>query len=389
LSERTPDPVPLLLEAERELRELASELQQPLREVSARDTRRVRRAFDTLMKIYVGDDSWMKVLLGASRAMEDRQLAERVEGTYNVIRAIDLAMQSAHSATSYCERSAVDDPFCVKMTERSEGLQRVQELMAEVEKVTGRRCGFEARIPERRRRYTIPSLLNDLSNCVHVLAEWLPTSGLPTSTRRVARRCYAAEGADERLVRLCERWSDYTEAFERRYQSVDSEPLAGLALDRYATFRVGSSPGHAARVDREGRVFYFEQKEDAIVANALRHVLEAGAGYSCNYTVSDGQFPKLEVSCTPPSPDILSDEEAADTLARALSWVTSADIRLAEAVARQCGDRCRGREDTVECIRQCIKSEYTEREEKYLTDFSGYSPGSAVRGDLRAFGLEV
>jgi hypothetical protein len=142
-------------------------------------------------------------------------------------------------------------------------------------------------------------------------------------------------------------------------------------------------------VDREGRVFYFEQKEDAIVANALRHVLESGAGYSCNYTVSDGQFPKLEVSCTPPSPDVLSDDEAVDTLARALSWVTSADLRLAEAVAEECGNRCRDRVDRVECTRQCIKSEYTEREEKHLTDFSGYSPSAIVREDLRAFGLEV
>jgi hypothetical protein len=387
LSEKVPDPVSLMLEVEKGLRELASELQQPLREVSRRDVRRMERLFDTLMEVYNPSGSWLKTLYKASQGMEDRQLAEMADRAYGVFLAADSAMMAAYSSLEGCEGMSVNDPFCKRVVEDEEGLGKVRTLMSEVERLTGRKCGFEARVPQR--EYSLPALLNDVSNCVHVLAEWLPSSGLPSPSRRVARRCYAAEVADDRLTRLCSRWSDYTEAFQNKYKSVDYEPLTGLVLERYATFRVGSSPGHAARVDREGRVFYFEQKEDAIVANALRHVLEAGAGYSCNYTVSDGQFPKLEVSCTPPSPDVLSDDEAVDTLARALSWVTSADLRLAEAVARECGDRCRDKEDRVECTRQCIKSEYTEREEKHLTDFSGYSPSAIVREDLRTFGLEV
>jgi hypothetical protein len=385
------DPVQLLMDAERELRELASELQlrqEPFRDVTAWDARRVWKALDRVRQV-LGEgeeDGWLQVLL-RSAAGDYSGKAWRLQ---NALKAAERAAEAAHTATQMCERLPYDDDLCILAVSGTgvEALTKVDELMLRVEDLSGRRCGFAARVPEKRKRYDLASFLNDVSNCVHVIAEWLWESDLPTAVGRLGERCRYIKGADENLLDLCSKWDEKVDwlGSSGAYHGPDYESLTALVDREEASFRVGSSPGHAARVRSDGRLTYYD--EDAVVANAVKYLMGA-AGYTC----SPAGTGTLE--CEPPGPDVLGDGEARSRLADVLSWVTSADIRMGNKIYKACEERCgeiaKGVKDKEfeKCIDKCWESELqAERERQEASKHDAYiEPHPAALADLDELGI--
>jgi hypothetical protein len=363
---RVIDPISTLMRVERKLRELATELQSRragvLRsEITESDVRSMRDALIDFLDVYGSRRGWFDTLKGASEGGLVSQGISQMVGRLDApLEAARRSLVAAYAIMEKCQDLPPDDPYCTKLVREGTPLMHMDDLMDSVEKVTGRRCGFASRSPQMRLRYDLPNFLNDVSNCVHVLAEWLPKSGLPASVRRVGERCNVVEGADKDLEDLCARWDERVRemASKKAYSHEDLEELTAIVTADEASFRVGSSPGHATRVKRDGRFIYYDR--DAPVLNPVRFLMES-SGYSC-------ELVNLEaLDCRPSDPDALRSGETRSRIADVMSWVTSADIRLARKLQDLCEVECAksGRDRTVReresCIDECIEG--TERKE--------------------------
>ena len=352
------DPVSILMGVERALRELAAELQSRragvLRsEITESDVRSVRNALNDFLDVYGSENSWHSVLKKASESdLVPEEVGRKVDLLGVPLEAARRSLVAAYDIMEKCQGLPPDDPYCTKLVREGTPLMHMDDLMDSVEKVTGRRCGFASRSPKRWQMYDLPNFLNDISNCVHVLAEWLPKSGLPTSVRSVGERCNVVEGADKDLEDLCARWDEKVRemASKKAYSDEDLDELTAIVTADEASFRVGSSPGHAARVRRDGRFIYYDR--DASVLNPVRFLMES-AGYSCRLVNLEA------LDCRPSDPDALKSSEMRSRIADVLSWVTSADMRLGRKFRDLCEMKCvesgrvRAREK-ASCIDECV-----------------------------------
>jgi len=387
-----PDPVSVLMEVERALRELASDLQlrrEPRREVTRRDAERIREAHDKAMTVLGEEGSWLSSVKqlqellwpGPDLSVADYQatLLARVSDSLRRVLA------ASRRAALACEGLPYDDRFCVGTT--SAIAPAVRELAERVESLTGRKCGFGIRASGSGRGYDLPSLLNDASNCVHVLAEWIAGSGLPTQVRRVGRRCHAMKDADRRLVELCAKWDERASERGDFYLDEDARALTALVGREEATFRVGSSPRHATRVTRDGVFLYYDR--DPPVVNVVKYLMES-AGYACTVP-ADGVL-----ECEPPRRGYLEEEGVVERLADVISWVTSADSRLNRGFEEHCEEECM-EEDIDEpyvfemCVTECINR--IKHDERMAYNYSATRPGAhfephpVAARDLEEFGI--
>jgi hypothetical protein len=387
-----PDPLSILMDVERELRELASDLQlrrEPRREVTRRDAERIREAHDKAMRVLGEEDSWLSSIgelqdllgTGMDLAVIDDQLTFLTRVSDSLRRVLAASRRAALA----CEGLPYEDRFCVGTT--SDIAPAVRDLAERVEFLTGRKCGFGIRMPGKERGYDLPSLLNDVSNCVHVLAEWIAGSGLPMPVRRVGSRCHILKDADSRLVELCAKWD--AKASERGdfYLAEDARALTALVGREEASFRVGSSPGHATRVRRDGNFIYYDR--DPPVVNVVKYLMET-TGYSCTMP-ADGVL-----ECEPPRKDHLEEEGVVERLAAVMSWVTSADSRLNRGFEEHCEEECEKEvfDDPYEyneCVTECINR--IKHDERVAYKYSATRPGAhfephpVAARDLEEFGI--
>jgi len=396
--EREPrlDPVSVLMDVERRLRELASDLQLRRgigREVRSEDAREIRGAAEAIRKLSRTKGGYIDVVERASEAMERARRASR-EDVRRLAWALDyavLAIEKAGTVAEYCMGLEPGDPFCVEMVrDKARALEAMDDVMKSVEKLTGRKCGFAAREPRLRERYDLPNFLNDISNCVHVLAEWLAASGFPSELEKSGNRCYVERGADRDLADLCSLWDEKVRERWGFYDRDDRKWLIGMVGRDEASFRVGSNLGHAARVRRDGTFVYYDT--DTPVLTAV-HYLMRRLGYSCTATW-EGEKREYRITCTPPSPDALKDRETRSRLADVLSWTTSADIRIRDSRNTDCEDYCEGKdeddEDFEECVEKCL-DEYEEEDGwrwgSIVDKNADVEPASDVILDLEEFGI--
>jgi len=387
------DPVSLLMDVERGLRELASDLQLRRgirREVRSEDVRQIGEAAEALRRVFRAKDSYLDVVNRAAEIQEDAEgLSKKVNDLYWSLSYVSLAAERAKMAAEYCLGTEPSDPFCVEMVKgRARALEAMEDVMRVVEKLTGRKCGFAARDPRLRERYDLPNFLNDISNCVHVVAEWLPASGLPTELEKRGDRCYVEGGADRDLADLCSLWDRKVRKRWDFYSEDDRKRLIGIVGRGEASFRVGSSPGHAARVRNDGTFVYYDT--DKPVLTTVYYLMRR-LGYSCAATEEVKNF---RLTCTPPRPDALRDRKVKNRLADVLSWVTSADIRIGRTYRFDCENYCESREekdaDFEECVEDCLDETYDEEGDLWdeiVYEKADVEPGYAAMRDLEEFGI--
>jgi hypothetical protein len=387
------DPVSLLMDVERRLRELASDLQLRRgvrREVRGEDVREIGEAAEALRRVFRAKDSYLDVVNRVAGIQEDAEgLSKKVNDLYWSLSYVSLAVERAKMAAEYCLGTEPSDPFCVEMVKgRAWALETMENVMRAVEKLTGRKCGFAARDPRLRERYDLPSFLNDISNCVHVLAEWLPASGLPTELERRGERCYVERGADGELADLCSLWDRKVRKRWDLYEVEDRRWLIGIVGRGEASFRVGSSYGHAARVRKDGAFVYYDA--DKPVLTTVYYLMRR-LGYSCAATEEEKNF---RLTCTPPSPDALKNSRTRSRIADVLSWVTSADIRISRTYKSDCEEYCEGKgkndRDFEECVEGCLDETYKEEDylwEAAMVENADVEPGYAAMRDLEEFGI--
>jgi hypothetical protein len=390
------DPLTALMEVERALRELASDLQlrkEPFREVRRKDISRMDEALSKLYGTFMEEGSWFESVYKLIRAGPKHKgpdydalvKAEQLRAAYS---ATARALRAAIYAAIKCEGLPHDDPFCIDAVRAENARSLVERLAEEVSALTGRECGFGIRVKETTKKYDLPALLNDISNCVHVVAEWLPKSGLPTSVRRVSERCFALGDADENLLDLCSIWDQKVRTLKGldAYVAGDYDKLLALIGPEEATFRVGSATSHATRVGRDGRFAYYD--DDEPVVNTVRHLMES-LGYSCTMPSND------ELACTPPSPDVLGDREVRTKIADVISWVTSADLRLQRRFRESCEDKCKDVRKTAGyglfwvCVNECVDGIVKEEKEKREEAKKGarIRPHPLAEADLEEYGI--
>jgi hypothetical protein len=391
------DFVSALMRAERTLRELAADLQlrkEPFREVKPEDVLRIQMAELALYSAFEGERGWFQnvsnVLAKAARAPEE--FGPDAEKTVNRLRRFYSLASSALFKARYvadkCAGLPYDDDFCIHIVRREGVPAIVEELMGEVRSLTGRECGFGLRIPEKRRKYDLPSLLNDVSNCVHVVAEWFPRSGLPTLLTEAGERCFAYGDADKGLLDLCSLWEQKVRELKEKgaYAEEDYSVLTALVGPEEATFRVGSSRDHATRVSKDGRFVYYDI--DAPVSNTVEFLMES-MGYRCTVP-SSGML-----VCSPPGPDALGERKVRERIADVMSWVTSADFRLQNGFRNFCEMGCREKKRVADesefewCVDECVAEMYKEEMKKRWEAEKGtrVRPHPVVESDLKKFGI--
>jgi hypothetical protein len=204
------DPVSVLMDVERGLRELASDLQlRVLGDVLREDVSKIREAAEAIRKLSRAKGDYIDIVERVSEAMEGAGRASKddVRRLAQALDSVTLAIERAGMAADYCVGTESSEPFCVEMVrDKARALEAMDDVMKSVEKLTGRECGMAARDPRLRERYDLSSFLNDISNCVHVLAEWVASSGLPAELERRGERCYVERDADGDLADLCAEW---------------------------------------------------------------------------------------------------------------------------------------------------------------------------------------
>jgi hypothetical protein len=392
------DLVSILMDVERGLRELASDLQLRWgvgREVRGEDVSKIRKAAASIRNLTIEKGSYIDAVEKASEVMERVGRASK-DDVRRLARALDfvtLAIERAGRAAEYCVGTEPSDPYCVEMVRsKVEALEVMEDVMRSVERLTGRKCGFAAREPRMRERYDLPNFLNDISNCVHVIAEWVASSGLPTELERRGERCYVERDADGDLADLCLLWDRKVRERGGFYESDDLRWLIGMVGRDEATFRVGSNLGHAARVRRDGTFVYYDTDKPVLTAV---HYLMRRLGYSCTATW-EGEEREYRITCSPPRPDALKDREVRSRVADVLSWVTSADIRIERTYRFDCENYCEGEGrkrylDFDECFEECMDETRDEDEELWETvmmnEKADIEPGYAAMMDLDEFGI--
>ncbi len=267
--------------------------------------------------VFLGDDfdSYAEFLSSARP-----ELGGRIDALRDAIAELGkFCREAAESVDEILEIglkvAAKSDRRSVEVTRKLyESYQRLREAL----KRLGRDCGYVLRSKKPGDRIDIALLANDVANCIHVVGEEM--AKLRNELEKGMERsglCYVARDADPWLADLCKRWSGYVERNGDLYMPEDREALVGVVMDGRASFRVGSSTGHATHVyveDGGVRVRYYD--EDQPVNEIFDEVLSR----YCNCrSLSDG------VECWCPKT-----EEVKDALARMLSLVTSMDIRIRE-----------------------------------------------------------
>jgi len=191
----------------------------------------------------------------------------------------------------------------------------IRSLFRYVSKNIGRKVGYMVWYFD---KLSVPALINDLANAVHVLAEELSKLGIEPKYWKHGK-CEALEEADERLIKLCTYWDKYTDYNYREgmYIDEDYEALfAELMRDR-GEFRVGSAEGHATEVtirDNTIRIRYYDYDHD--VNHYIRQDFEE-CGLTCK-ELDDG------VECE----GTYTGEGQLKCIASTMAEATSMDIRL-------------------------------------------------------------
>jgi hypothetical protein len=395
------DLVSVLMDVERGLRELASDLQLRWgvgREVRSEDVSKIRKAAASIRNLSIEKGSYIDAMEKASEVMErvGRASKDDVRRLAHALGFVTLAIERAGRAAEYCVGTEPSDPYCVEMVRsRVEALEVMEDVMRAVERLTGRKCGMAAREQALRMRYDLPNFLNDISNCVHVLAEWVASSGLPTELERRGERCYVERDADGDLADLCAEWDRRVREKLGFYEDDDIRRLIGMVGRGEATFRVGSSPGHAARVRSDGTLVYYDTDKPVLISV---HYLMRSLGYSCTATW-EGEKREYTITCTPPRRDALRNRKTRSRLADVLSWVTSADIRIKRSRELDCRNYCEGKgtddeeedyEDFEECLDNCL-DEYRDdddwRFDSILVENADVEPSYDIILELREFGI--
>jgi len=284
-----------LLDAERRLRELATEMQ--LRGSLERARRYERWMYDAMGAL---EDAYGAIAsaTGAFEGEVPQPLAAAEE-------AVDAAMRAL--------RRVIDDyrfPPEVNPPYSAETEKALDELEESVRKLTGGGCRYRA-------SNRVTSALNDIASCIHRAAEHL----LKLNVRNVGR-CDVMEGADPAAARACAMWSAVLEHASRLgiYEREDYESTWGYAVGGSVYLRVGSAEGHRTHLDLErGKLRYYDY--DDYVNRAMKRLLEGEAGLRCRL-LDDG------VECTGLTP------ENAERAAAVLAFATSMDFRIGNPFER-------------------------------------------------------
>ncbi|NPA70787.1 MAG: hypothetical protein GXO26_08255 [Crenarchaeota archaeon] len=200
-----------------------------------------------------------------------------------------------------------------------------RKFIEEFEKVTGRTCGNLLLYMD---SVQLPAVIDGLANCIHVAAEEL--AKINKHGRRVGR-CIIVGYADPRIIELCKKWTDLVEKYHNMgiYLEEDYNSLIGIGRGLSLDLRVGSSPGHAMKIDfKNGTLKYYDS--DMNVIDTVRVFIEKHLDGSCMY-----DYANQELTCRfDPGADKVSDK-----LAWIAANVTSLDVYLDDEIPEYMKDR--------------------------------------------------
>lgn len=284
-------PINVLMSIEEELRELATELQ------------RARVGRDT----YVYD---MTRIVDKLRSIGEKLTELSLNPLLrDVVPMLKDLVEAAYSEIEfYCYKN--DGTY----TCNNIPTKLLRSIIYKLSREIGRKCGnliiYEDYVQP-------PAILDGLANCIHVVAEEV---GKIVSEGRRVGRCILLGNVDPRIVQLCEKWSKLVEEYHSMgiYLEEDYNMLIGVGRGSKIDLRVGSSPGHAMKIDLEkGELKYFDNDRNVIdvVKTFITHQLYG----SCTYDYSSS-----ELSCRfdPGAEDVV------DKLAWLAANVTSLDANL-------------------------------------------------------------
>ncbi len=167
---------------------------------------------------------------------------------------------------------------------------------------------------------TLPLFFNDVAALIHRHAEFV-NQLTPAGKIQIGHITIRyTDDSDPALLRAVKAWATTVTMLERRgwpYQRGDLEPLRGTVVTDYAWMRVGSSPGHATHIKREGGLFIVRYYDNDMPVNELFGKL-----------ISE-YVPRAEVNMLSGGVEIkVSNEVDLIKVTKLLAFVTSLDILL-------------------------------------------------------------
>jgi hypothetical protein len=369
----TIDAVSTLKDVAKRLKELASSLQERKVAVAESDVRTVRDALSDFLDVYgierwkityksfradVGSTlSWFKVVEEASEREVGlpKGTREKLDKLRRPLEVAKMALDLAHSLMEECKGLSPGDQACIERAKEKRALRYADELALSVVGLTDRVCGSSVR--GSRERYNLSSFLEDISDCLNSIAEWVQKSGLPSSAKRIGERCFATEGADKDLEDLCSLWDGKVRemAKKKAYLPLDEEALRAVVGPKEASFSISwYSPEREIRVGKGGWFWFYNHRGMPYVSYPVRYLLWKAAGYSCK-----GDLGVLE--CDPADPNALRSRDTKSKLADIISWVPSANERLSSEFRSFCREKCFGytyiptKEEEESCLKECIE----------------------------------
>jgi len=282
-----------LLEAESELRKLATEVQM---------SGSIEKLDEWMGRISeVGDVLWEaeNSVDFLRRAAEEDPILDALQ---DVVRYAREATDEIRKALKYAYEP---DPVIDSRVE-----EKLEELDAAVRKLTGEGCRYRLTPAVASK---LSARLNDLASCIHRAAE-----RILGAVRKIGR-CDITANASRAAVKACAAWSAAADKLYDRglYSGQDADYLWGYVVGDKVYLRVGSSEGHRTVIDlKSGTLDYYDTDEE--VNEAMKRLLEK-VGLSCEKR-SDG------VTCRGVNPS------NAHRAAEVLAFATSMDFRIKEPI---------------------------------------------------------
>jgi len=282
-----------LLEAEGELKKLATEIQL---------SGSVEKLDEWMGRVSdIGDILWE-----AENSIDFLRRAAEEDPVLDVLQdVVRYAREVADEIRKALKYAFEPDPVIDSRVE-----EKLEDLDAAVRKLTGQGCRYRLSPAAASR---LSARLNDLASCIHRAAE-----RILGAVRKIGR-CDITANANPAAVRACAAWSVAADKLYDRnlYSGQDAAYLWGYVVGDRVYLRVGSSEGHRTVVDlKQGTLDYYDTDEE--VNEAMKRLLEK-IGLSCAKR-SDG------VTCRGVNPS------NAHRAAQILAFATSMDFRIRDPI---------------------------------------------------------
>jgi len=287
--------------AEKNLREIATEMQLEKKYwLRPKVFRIISRVYD-------------EALLPSTQEILSITLGDAVRETItNIIMTTlgDLAFDAEDLAYD-CAKAGKEPSSCI--VEDPKTIRAMRILSDVIRDLTGRRCAFAEW--EEGVRNSIVMMINDISSCIHRLADWLSTK--TPAVEEEYGECKMLAGSSEAVKRACKAWWDMVDKLDayELYSDEDVNALYGITNDDRLMLRVGSAAGHATHLDlTDGTLKYYDTDRPV---NETMMMLWTKCGLRCE-VLSDG------VSCIGLTKDNI------ECAAKVAAAATSMDFRLSD-----------------------------------------------------------